>query len=42
MDYAQLFVSRIDFTDLEAARQSLAMYNAFNDPVDDIKLKMPA
>jgi hypothetical protein len=42
MDYAQLFVSRVDFTDLETARQVLAAHNAFYDPVDDTKLKMPA
>jgi hypothetical protein len=42
MDYAQLFVSRIDFTSLEIARQMLTKHNAFYDPVDDVKLKMPS
>ena len=41
MRYAQTFVSRIDFTDLEAARRTLAARNAFADPADDIKLRMP-
>ena len=41
MRYAQSFVSRIDFTDLEVARRTLAAHNAFADPADDTKLKMP-
>ena len=41
MDYAQLFVSRFDFTDLETVRQALAAHNAFYDPVDNVRLKIP-
>jgi fido (protein-threonine AMPylation protein) len=41
MEYAQVFVSRIDFTDLETARQVLAMHNAFHDPTDDARLALP-
>ena len=42
MRYAQSFVSRIDFTDLKVARRTLAAHNAFDDPADDVKLKMPS
>ncbi len=41
MATAQEFVSRINFTDLEAARRTLAACNAFQDPAEDIKLRMP-
>ena len=41
MRYAQAFVRRIDFADLEAARRTLAAHNAFADPADDVKLRMP-
>ena len=41
MRYAQIFVSRIDFADLEVARRTLAAHNAFDDPADDVKLRMP-
>ncbi len=41
MGNAQEFVSRIDFADLHVARQKLAACNAFADPADDIKLRMP-
>jgi hypothetical protein len=41
MSYAQEFVSRIDFTDLNDAREALADHNAFLDPADDAKLRMP-
>lgn len=41
MEYAQDFVSRIDFRDLEAARRTLAACDAFRDPADDVKLRMP-
>ncbi len=41
MNYAQQFVSTIDFTDLHDARRVLTAQNAFHDPVDDVKLKMP-
>jgi hypothetical protein len=41
MSYAQEFVERIDFTDLNAARQTLADHNAFLDPADEAKLRMP-
>jgi fido (protein-threonine AMPylation protein) len=42
MSYAQLFVDRIDFTDLDVARRFLEAHNAFHDPANDIKLVMPA
>jgi hypothetical protein len=41
MSHAQQFVSRIDFADLHEARRALAAHNAFHDPADDVKLKMP-
>ena len=41
MDYAQTFVSRIDFSDLHNANLTLEGHNAFRDPADDVKLKMP-
>jgi fido (protein-threonine AMPylation protein) len=41
MDYAQQFVARIDFADLNGARQALADHNAFLDPADQVKLRMP-
>ena len=41
MSYAQRFVARIDFADLNSARQMLAEHNAFLDPADEAKLKMP-
>jgi hypothetical protein len=41
MDFAQDFVSRIDFTDLEVARQTLVGCNAFQDPAEDVKLLKP-
>ena len=41
MDQAQSFFSQIDFTDLDAARRVLAACNAFKDPADDVKLRMP-
>ncbi len=41
MGYAQEFVSRIDFVDLDHARQVLSDHNAFLDPADDAKLRMP-
>jgi Fic family protein len=41
MGHAQIFVSRIDFTDLEATRRTLAVLHAFADPADDVKLRMP-
>lgn len=41
MSYAQEFVGRIDFRDLEAARRQLAACGAFHDPSDDVKLTMP-
>ncbi len=42
MRYAQLFVSRIDFADLEMTRRLLSTCHAFDDPADDIKLQMPS
>ncbi len=41
MSYAQQFAARIDFTDLSGARQALADHNAFLDPADEAKLRMP-
>jgi hypothetical protein len=41
MEYAQEFVSRMDFADLEAARRTLAACDAFQDPADEVKLRMP-
>jgi hypothetical protein len=41
MSQAQLFVSRIDFTDLKTAQRVLEAHNAFCDPADDVKLKLP-
>jgi Fic family protein len=41
MDYAQKVVSCVDFTDLQNANRVLAACNAFRDPADEVKLKMP-
>ena len=41
MGVAQLFVHRTDFRVLDRARQFLANHNAFRDPADDIRLRMP-
>jgi hypothetical protein len=41
MDAAQEFVSRINFSDLAAARQILERCNAFERPADNVKLVMP-
>ena len=41
LDYAQTLVSRIDFSDLDTARRALAECNAFDDPSDDVKLRLP-
>jgi hypothetical protein len=41
MDAAQEFVSRIDFSDLAAARQILERCNAFERPADNVRLMMP-
>ena len=41
MAYAQDFVARIDFADLTAARSVLSACDAFHDPADDVKLRMP-
>jgi len=41
MSQAQLFVDRIDFADLRAAQRVLEAHNAFCDPADDVKLKLP-
>lgn len=41
MLYAQDFVNRIDFTDLENAKSVLTECNAFADPADNVKLVMP-
>ena len=42
MEFAQSFVAHVDFTDLESARKTLAGHNAFLDPSDDAKLRMPS
>jgi hypothetical protein len=39
MDQAQQFVSRVDFTDLEGAKRTLAAHNAFHHPADDVRLR---
>jgi Fic/DOC family len=41
MGVAQLFVHGTDFTDLNHARRFLARHNAFRDPADDVRLRMP-
>ena len=41
MDQSQLLVSRIDFSDLERARGQIAACNAFSDPSDDVRLRIP-
>ena len=41
MDYAQQFVSRIDFADLHGATRMLTNHHAFFDPADNVKLRMP-
>lgn len=41
MSFAQEFVSLIDYADLEAAQGALALCHAFQDPAEDIKLRMP-
>jgi len=41
MSYAQEFVSRIDFADLQNAQRELSTSNAFLDPADTVKLRMP-
>ena len=41
MDRAQLFAHGIDFSDLGAARRALAGRNAFHDPADDVRLRLP-
>ena len=42
MDRAQLFVSRIAFDDLDAARETLRRCWAFEDPSDVVQLRIPA
>lgn len=41
MDFAQDFVSRIDFANLDAAQAVLANCNAFKDPTDAERLLLP-
>jgi len=41
MDQAQLFTSRIDFSNLNDARATLEACNALHDPADNVKLEMP-
>jgi hypothetical protein len=41
MSFAQEFVHRIDFSSIDRAREELAACNAFLDPSDEIKLRMP-
>ena len=40
MDFAQMFVSRIDFTDLVIAQHALTICDASQDPSDEVKLRM--
>ena len=42
MDVAQDFVSRIDFSELTAARHMLERCNAFERPADIVRLMMPS
>lgn len=42
MSYAQEFVSRINFSDIQLARRILEQHNAFHDPAEDVKLLMPS
>lgn len=42
MSVAQDFVSRIDFSELVAARRVLEVCNAFERPADNVKLMMPS
>ncbi len=42
MSYAQQFTFSIDFSDLNDATQQLASLNAFHDPDDNVRLKMPS
>ncbi len=41
MGYAQNFVSMIDFSERNEALRTLTSCNAFADPADDVKLRMP-
>ena len=41
MLYAQEFINRISFVDLDAAKAALTQCNAFNDPADELRLVMP-
>jgi hypothetical protein len=41
MNSAQTFVSEIDFSDLQSVKQQLSSSDAFLDPADDVKLRMP-
>jgi fido (protein-threonine AMPylation protein) len=41
MSYAQKFVSLIDFSDRERANDILRSCNAFADPADNVKLRLP-
>lgn len=41
MEYAQRFVAGTDFGELNAAARFLEAHNAFRDPADDVKLRMP-
>jgi hypothetical protein len=41
MSYAQDFVSRIDFSDRESANSILRDCNAFADPADTVRLRLP-
>ncbi|MBW2689224.1 MAG: Fic family protein [Deltaproteobacteria bacterium] len=41
MSFAQEFVRQIDFTDLNSAKQLMEQCNAFDTPVDNLKLKLP-
>jgi hypothetical protein len=41
MDHAQRFASMVDFSDFDAAEETLAVCNAFKDPADRVKLRLP-
>jgi fido (protein-threonine AMPylation protein) len=42
MGEAQRFVHAVDFADLARARRFLEEHNAFKDPADNVKLRIPA
>ncbi len=41
MEFAQIVVSRIDFSDMASAKESFEECNAFADPAEDVRLRLP-